>query len=722
MSLLFGEFELDGERRQLLRSGRPVSLEPKAYELLTLLTERRPRALSRAQIRDVLWPGVFISESTLNQVVTVVRQALDDDHRDPRYIRTAHGFGYAFCGEVRENGSAPAVVGEGSNGQNGDAAVVATSVPERRFQWRRAGIVAAGIALVLAAGVGLWRLSRNELPAPRLVLLTGARNAFSGSLSPDDRQLAFATTGGQGENWDIWLTMVGDSEARRLTTDPAIDLSPAWSPDGKQIAFVRAPADKPIGKTPGALLLVSPMGGLERRLADFLTQSQPSWSPDGRWLAVARHRAQDETAPEAGGIQLVAAGGGEIRALTSPVPPAGDTNPAFSPDGRSLAYARCDDAGMMSGCDIHVLSLDSDGRPQGPSRQLTRAKFWARGTTWTRDGRSVVYGTWGGAHSHVWRIRADGTGAVERVELAGLGALGPFIGRSRNRLVFTRFVVDFHMHRLQPGTPETPFAQSTMVDFGPQYSPDGRRVAFQSQRAAERDEIWLADADGTNATRLTRGPGKSQGGAGWSPDGRTIAFSSAGDDGSQDVWTIGVDGSGLKKITSDPGDEQWPSFSHDGRLLYFVSARTGRNEIWRVPAAGGAEEQVTHGGGIRPLEGADGLTLYYMRNEGLGAGQLLARPIQGGPERIVAPCVPFIAYAVGPLGVVHAGCDAAGAQTGGHHIVWLRDAAGRDREVATIDLAPSAGFLGFTVAPDGSSIVYATAAFTTTVMMIENFQ
>jgi DNA-binding winged helix-turn-helix (wHTH) protein len=102
MSLCFGDFELDQERRQLLRGGRPVPLEPKAYELLSLLVKRRPRALSRAQIRDVVWPGVFISESTLNQTVNKIRQALDDDARRPRFVRTAHGFGYAFCGQARD--------------------------------------------------------------------------------------------------------------------------------------------------------------------------------------------------------------------------------------------------------------------------------------------------------------------------------------------------------------------------------------------------------------------------------------------------------------------------------------------------------------------------------------------------------------------------------------------------------------------------------------------
>jgi DNA-binding winged helix-turn-helix (wHTH) protein len=91
MSLSFGEFELDPARRQLLRAGQPVPLERKDFELLSLLVERRPRALSRAQIRDVVWPGVFISESRLNQAVNQVRRALEDDARRPRFVRTVHG-------------------------------------------------------------------------------------------------------------------------------------------------------------------------------------------------------------------------------------------------------------------------------------------------------------------------------------------------------------------------------------------------------------------------------------------------------------------------------------------------------------------------------------------------------------------------------------------------------------------------------------------------------
>src|SRR4029450_8221386 len=104
MAWRFGDFTLDGERRQLLRAGTPLSLEPKAYELLGLLLARQPRALSKDQIHGVLWAGTFVSESALAGLVADLRSVLGDDARRPRFIRTVHCYGYAFCGEAREDG------------------------------------------------------------------------------------------------------------------------------------------------------------------------------------------------------------------------------------------------------------------------------------------------------------------------------------------------------------------------------------------------------------------------------------------------------------------------------------------------------------------------------------------------------------------------------------------------------------------------------------------
>lgn len=98
MNVEFGEFILDVGRRQLTRSGREIRLGAKAYELLALLLDHRPRAVSKAQIRDRLWPETFVSESNLSTVVTELRAALGDEAKQPRNVRTVYGFGYAFCG------------------------------------------------------------------------------------------------------------------------------------------------------------------------------------------------------------------------------------------------------------------------------------------------------------------------------------------------------------------------------------------------------------------------------------------------------------------------------------------------------------------------------------------------------------------------------------------------------------------------------------------------
>lgn len=102
MALAFDDFSLDLERRLLLCRGKEVHLSPKALQLLELLVAERPRALAKAEIRDRLWPRTFVSESSLTGLVTILRSALGDCARDPRYLRTVHGLGYAFCGVVTE--------------------------------------------------------------------------------------------------------------------------------------------------------------------------------------------------------------------------------------------------------------------------------------------------------------------------------------------------------------------------------------------------------------------------------------------------------------------------------------------------------------------------------------------------------------------------------------------------------------------------------------------
>jgi Tol biopolymer transport system component len=558
----------------------------------------------------------------------------------------------------------------------------------------------------------LWDLRRPALSAPTVVQLSSERWAGAGSFSPDGTQIAYASAGENGENWDIWVKIVGQAEARRLTTDVAAEDLPAWSPDGTQIAFLRylgggVSRSGPYWAT-GTVHLVSPLGGPARRLSDLPARLQLSWSPDGRWLATAKAPARNEPP---GGIYLVSVANGELRALTLPKPPAYDLSPAFSPDGRTLAYASCEGGGNPV-CDVHILSLDSEALPQGEPRRVTQQRLWLDGLCWSRDGRSVVYGSGG----QMWRVPADSGAAPERVELAENGS-SPSSARNRDRLAFVRRVGDADLYGFRLGGTPSPLVQSTFFELQPQFSPDGRRIAFVSGRSG-RAEIWLADADGSNLTRLTRGPGRGQEYPGWSPDGRSVVFESQAEGGSVTVWTIGVDGLGLRQITHGPGDDVSPSWSRDGRFIYLVSNRTGRQEIWRVDVARGAEEQLTREGGSFPFQSADGRTLYYKKG-GVSAGDapLMGRGVAGGEERTVLPCVHIFGYAVAPRGLFYHDC---GATDSPRRTLRYWDAAtGQDRAVATLD-AEWIGGLG--VSPDGRSIVFGRGASTSDLMMIENFR
>jgi DNA-binding winged helix-turn-helix (wHTH) protein len=114
MRVRFGDFVLDPGTRQLRRGEEERHLGGKAFDLLELLLQRRPNVVAKEGIRDRLWPGTFVSESTLATVVAELRAALDDDARSPRFLRTVHGVGYAFCGDATPEEPPPARASAGS--------------------------------------------------------------------------------------------------------------------------------------------------------------------------------------------------------------------------------------------------------------------------------------------------------------------------------------------------------------------------------------------------------------------------------------------------------------------------------------------------------------------------------------------------------------------------------------------------------------------------------
>ena len=340
------------------------------------------------------------------------------------------------------------------------------------------------------------------------------------------------------------------------------------------------------------------------------------------------------------------------------------------------------------------------------------------GLAWKRDGASLAYSDQLSGY-RLWRVSVQGNEPPRQIEIGGFGAQWPAIAASRDRLAFSRMGTQDDIYRFQVGRPAVPVVVSSFSDWNPHLSPDGSRLAFESNRGGGGDEIWLAATDGSNPTQLTHGPGLLQGSPRWSPDGRRIAFDSYGEDGHSDIWTIDADGGSLRRLTSSPSAHAMPTWSHDGRFVYFTSDRAGAQTIWRVPVAGGPEEQVTHTGGGRCEEAADGQTLFFLRAS--GNSPLLAVSLAGGQERTVIDCVPRFGYALGRAGIYHEGC---GGDPRAVPLLLRDTATGRDRLLGTLERA-WAGELGrgLTVSADGSVILYSKVIGEgSDLVLIENFR
>ncbi len=229
-------------------------------------------------------------------------------------------------------------------------------LPRRRGR-SRVTLVVAG-ALILMTGIAGWLLRRPSLTKPRPVQVVSLTSLPGHerwpTFSPDGTQVAFEWDGEHSDNPDIYIKMVGSSDVRRLTTNPGGDRAPRWSPDGRQIAYVRDGPESDGNR----IHLVSPIGGSDQKLNDVPVLGPVEWSPDSRYLAALVPRK---------GIYLIPVQGGEPRPITTAKPPRFDGAPAFSPDGRRLAYASCG----TSGCGVYVIELGTAFTPTSPPRRLT---------------------------------------------------------------------------------------------------------------------------------------------------------------------------------------------------------------------------------------------------------------------------------------------------------------------------------------------------------------
>jgi Tol biopolymer transport system component/predicted Ser/Thr protein kinase len=580
-------------------------------------------------------------------------------------------------------------------------------------------LIATAVVASVAAAWLLLRTGRHTEPPPmrllQLTTLTGLEG--QATFSPDGEQVAFVWNGPKQNNWHIYVTLIGSSEVRRLTSDAAADSHPAWSPDGRQIAFLR---ERPDGTT---IQITSALGGADRKLSDFRGADSLSWSADGQWLATGR---SGEETGQPRGMYLIPIEGGEPRLLMASTQDRSDSLPTFSPDGRQLAYVSCNTTAIrVSGeCDIWLLELNAASRPSASPRRLTaESPKYIDDLAWNRDGNAVVYSAAKGPafeQSYLWRVGVDGIHPPERIEIAGAGARAPALAPSHDRLAFTHLTSDDDIYRFDVGRPVQWLVGSTLVEMEPRLSPNGRHLVFGSARSGGPPEIWLADADGSNLQQLTRAaPGHPQGSPYWSPDGRQIVFDAFSPEDSRfHIWLIDADGGTPRRLMTQAGDEHTPTWSHDGRWIYFASEQGGTaRDVWRVSADGRISERLIRGGsGPFASETIDGKTLLFQTQD--SDSPLMAMPLPGGAGRQLVACVKNSAFGVGPQGVYYVPCEPSPNPS--VHVLNLE--TGRDRRLGTLDGITDRA-LGLSISPDGRTILYPkVTTVNADLMLIENFR
>jgi Tol biopolymer transport system component/predicted Ser/Thr protein kinase len=600
--------------------------------------------------------------------------------------------------------------------ENAAAPPIAEEVSGARLaRFRLPAAAMLGTFLLAAAGYLVFRAQTSVLPpssVERAVQLTAYPGSeITPSLSPDGSQVAFAWNGGAARNYDIYVKVAGEGEPVQLTTDPADEVSPAWSPDGRWIAFLRL--SRVSRANTGGVFVKPALGGAERKLTDvsayvsvITVMHRLAWSPDAKWLAIGGGWRQPR---EEAGLRLLSMSDGTIRSLTTAVPPNGiDLAPSFDPTGRRLAFIR----GFGNG-DVYVLNLDAGYSASGaPVRVTTEGRgFFA--VAWTPDGERLIYSTGGGLGAtslREVRVGSDGTASGPPQTLP-YGEQARSLSISRGGTVaYAKETRDANIWKLTlpaSGASPTRFIASTLDDHLPDYSPDGKQIAFASTRSGN-EEIWTVGSDGKDLMRRTHmdGPGTSN--PRWSPDGRILFHSRS--EGASDLYVLNPDTANVRQITSDPADEFQGSWSRDGRFIYFAAFKSGRSEIWRMPSSGGPAAQITRDGGDFAQESRDGRTLYVA-----AGGTIRSMPSSGGPVvTLLGDLAHTLSFAVTEEGLYFL------APAGDSASSLLRFFDFRTRASRTILEIDKGPWFGVSVSPDGKSLLYSIQdRYDSDLMMVE---
>lgn len=448
------------------------------------------------------------------------------------------------------------------------------------------------------------------------------------SFSADGNQLAYSWDGGHLHNFDIYVQAISGGDSLRLTSDPAIDENPVWSPTGERIAFTRAwtPKHK-------AIYIVGPLGGAEQRVYELpqtknVDQSSLfCWTPDGKHLIVGERREEDGLTE----LVVVSVETGQRMAIS----PAGryiGSMPAISPDGKKIAFIREDDRPHLWIADFDPKILQArEPRPATSDERVLEDPVW------TSDGKElIVTDERNASDSRLLRITVGKGDSLHPVDYADSPAKGAVISRDGNRLAFTRSFANSNIWHLKldssmnaVGEPQ-PLIISSFLEMQPSWSPDGKLIAFESTRSGQ-NRAWVAGTDGFPLFQLGSGRERT-GSPKFSPDGKWIAYDTL--QPHRNVLITSSSGGPGREIFKEGEDAYSPSWSTDSKSIYVNKGTPPQVFFFRMPVTGGKLEQLTSREGRYPRESPDRKEIFFESITGQEFSDLWRIPIQGGEARL----------------------------------------------------------------------------------------
>jgi Tol biopolymer transport system component len=495
-----------------------------------------------------------------------------------------------------------------------------------------------GLAACAAVAIAVWFARSPNAPLVMEALTPVPFTSEHGyeyepRFSPDGKRVAY--TRAKEFEPEVVLQEIGQSSPPRAIIKDAF--SPAWHPSGDSIAVVSAAnenAKRDVSVVRLSDLSSRKIGSISTPgpFQDWVPSPYLDFSPDGKYLVAA-----DGWTNARSSLVLMSVETGEkIPLTTSPNATPGDFSPRFSPDGKSIAFTRVMRFGSTN---VHVLSLSAGMRPSGLPKVLPSTDLWNAFPAWTSDSRHILFAAGAMRAARIKLAASDGSSSaatlpIQETAVTTLDTIGTASGRQR--VVYTRFPRNDDIMRVPiesanaeaNGLAARALVNSSFVDEHPVYSPDGKSIAFLSDRTGAL-QVWIVQADGSSPRQLTTERSAEFHHLAWSPDGKRLAMQAVKISESG-IYDIAATGGPLRLLVAN--DAKSPVYSTDGQWLYFASRRGGAGRIWRVPAGGGSPDMVPGLEGDAVCFSPDGRVAVLVR--GL---QIFMQPASGGPSTPLFP-------------------------------------------------------------------------------------